>query len=87
LTHSAGIADNPTVFVDEGEPGLNNPYGAGIEIEIVYHGQVEDLPDDPELAELWFTTFWAGDPEVCTIELGIPVDPICPLGQITFHAP
>ena len=87
-TGEVGIADNPTVYVDTGDPGLNSPFDATVEVQIVYHGQEEFLPDDPELRDEWFTTFWVGDDAVCTVNIGDPeIDPTCPLAQRTVHEP
>lgn len=82
-----GIDGNPAVFVDGGEPGMNNPLGSQVVVEIVYHGQINDLPHDPELAKQWFTTFWVGDEAICDIDFPSPNGKTCPTAQIVDHLP
>lgn len=81
-----GIEGNPmvgSVYDFLVGDGLTNPFGARVEIQIVYHGQEEEAPK----AELndWLTTFWIGDPTVCNLPFieGFPL--ICPIAQITVH--
>lgn len=84
---AAGIADNPAVHLDQGAPGMNDPLGATVAVEIVYHGQA----DDPGVTDEWFTTFWVGNAEVCSIDFSAPPAPVppspngltCPTGQLT----